>query len=64
MGKRIRELRKGQGLSQDQLAYEVGIRREQVIRIEAGTQSTGIDILKNLAEAFGLQLAELFKFDY
>lgn len=64
LGKRIRELRKQQEISQDQLAFEVGIRREQVIRIESGKQSTSIDILRKIADNFDMKLKEFFDFEY
>ena len=64
LGKRIRVLRKQQDdMSQDQLAFEVGIRREQIIRIEAGTQNTSIDIVKKIADVFEIPLKELVDFE-
>ena len=36
MGKTIRALRKEQGLSQAQLAFEAGITRNQIVSIESG----------------------------
>lgn len=63
LGKRIKELRKEQEMSQDQLSFETGIRREQVIRIESGTQNTSIDILKNIADVFEISLKDLFDFE-
>ena len=63
VGKRIRQLREQQKISQGQLAFETGIRREQIIRIESGAQSTGIDILKKLASALDITLSDLFDFE-
>ncbi len=64
LGKRVRELRKQREISQDQLSFEIGIRREQVIRIELGRQSTSVDILKKMADTFDVELKELFDFEY
>ena len=64
LGKRIRELRKDQEISQDQLAFEVRIRREQVIRIEHGEQSTSISILRKMSDALNMKLKELLDFEY
>ena len=64
LGARIRALRKQEGISQDQLAFEIDTRREQIIRIEFGAQNTGIDTLKKVADAFEIPLKELFNFDY
>lgn len=63
LGKRIRALREEQKITQSQLAFETGIRREQIIRIEMGKQSTGIDVLKKISTAFGVTLSEFFEFD-
>jgi transcriptional regulator with XRE-family HTH domain len=62
VGHRIRTLRNLQNISQNQLAFEIGIRREQIIRIEFGKQNTGIDTLKKIADAFEMPLSELFDF--
>lgn len=64
LGGRIRALRKQADISQDQLAFEAGIRREQIIRIESGTQNTSVDILKKIADTFEIKLKELFDFEY
>jgi transcriptional regulator with XRE-family HTH domain len=62
LGKRIKDIRLKQKISQNQLAFEVGIRREQIIRIEFGSQNTSIDILKKIADAFEMELKDLFDF--
>lgn len=64
LGKRIRELRKQNRISQSQLAFEIGIRREQIIRIEFGRQSTNIDILKKISDVFEIPLKGLLDFEY
>jgi transcriptional regulator with XRE-family HTH domain len=64
LGKRIKTLRLQQNISQDQLAFETKMRREQVIRIEFGRQNTSIDNLKKIADAFEIRLKDLFDFEY
>ena len=64
LAKRIRSLRKEQGISQAQLAYESGVHRDQIGRIERGIQSTGIDVLERIATSFDMKLKELFDFEY
>lgn len=64
LGERIRKLRKQQEITQDQFAFEVGIRREQVIRIELGSQNTSINILRKMADTLNMQLKELLDFEY
>lgn len=64
LGKRIRELRKELKLSQDQLAYNCGISREEVYRIELGYQNVSIDILHAIAKEFDVHVKEFFEFEY
>ena len=64
LGKRIREFRKEQKLSQDQLAYNCGISREEVYRIELGYQNVSIDILHAIAKELDVHVKEFFEFEY
>ncbi len=51
-GKRIKELRKGMDLTQEQLANEMGMSRESIGRIETGARGISIDQLVVFAEFF------------
>jgi DNA-binding XRE family transcriptional regulator len=62
IGKRIREIRKKQKLSQSQLAYEANIPRMQVSRIERGEVNTSISTLLAIARVFEIHVKELFNF--
>lgn len=64
IGKRIRELRQKQGISQSQLAFESGIRINQIGRIERGEINTGISTLLSVAKALDVPIKELFNFPY
>lgn len=55
-GQRIANLRKGRGMTQQQLANVVGVSREHIARIEAGKYSVGLDILVKVAKALGMEL--------
>lgn len=59
MGKRVNELRTAKGWSQAELAARAGITVGNVIRIEAGKYSTGIDQINRLCDALGVTLAIL-----
>jgi transcriptional regulator with XRE-family HTH domain len=61
-GKRVRELRKKQKpkMSQSQLAYEAGIPRMQVSRIERG--DPGLSTIFALANALDVEPKILFEF--
>ncbi len=62
LGKRIRELRKKQKISQVQLAFEAGIPQKQVSRIERGDINTGVSTIFAIANALDVHPKELFDF--
>ncbi len=64
LGKKIRELRKEQGISQAQLAFESGVRREAITHIERGEQNATTDTLYSIAEALGIHIQQMFAFQY
>lgn len=53
MGQRIRELRKAQGLTVEQLAMRSGVTPNNLSRIELGKHSFGFDTLVRLAAVLG-----------
>lgn len=55
LGKRIRDLRKSLGSTQDQLAKRVGISRASLANIEAGRQQVLVHHLFALANALDLE---------
>ena len=48
-GKRLRSLRKGQGMTQEELAMCVGSEKQHISRMETGTRACSIDLLIELA---------------
>jgi transcriptional regulator with XRE-family HTH domain len=64
LGKRIKALRMKQNISQSQLAFESGLHRDQIGRIELGKQNSSISTLEAIATAFSIGLKELLDFDY
>lgn len=56
LGQKIKKLRKEAGLTQEQLAEKSGILRPNLVRIESGKYSTGIDIISEIAKALGKSL--------
>lgn len=62
LGKRIKKLRLEQKVSQTQLAFESGISREQLGRIEAGKINTSISNIFAIAKALNIELNEIFDF--
>lgn len=60
-GKRVRELRKQKGWSQEQLADEAGLHRTYVGSIERGEQNVSLDNIEKLAKTFKIPIGQLFK---
>ena len=62
LGARIRELRKAQGLSQEQLSEVIGIDQKHMSRIELGKSYPSLDRLMRIAEVLKVPLPSLFDF--
>ena len=54
IGQRIAEIRKAQGITQQELAERTGMQQGNIARIEAGKYSARFDTLQTIAEAMGL----------
>ena len=59
VGGRIRALRLERGLSQESLALESGIARNQLIQMEHGRRGVLIARVYDLAEALGVSVSEI-----
>ena len=60
-GKRLRELRKKEGLSQEELGFRARIHRTYVGAIERGEQNLSIDNVHKLAKALKVSVDMLFR---
>jgi putative transcriptional regulator len=60
---RIREYRRNAGLTQQQLAEYVGVRRETIVHLERGTYNPSLILAHDIAEALGASIEELFIFE-
>src|SRR5262245_37266976 len=56
----IHNLRKSKGLTQSQLAAQVGTSQQQIQRIEAGVQAARLDLAVKIAEVLGAKLGDVF----
>lgn len=63
LGKRIREIRKRQRLSQEKLAERAGISAQYVSNIERGKENPTLDLLLGLAEALRVSLGQMCEFE-
>jgi transcriptional regulator with XRE-family HTH domain len=57
----IIRLRKDRGLSQEALAWEAGVSRRYMARIEGSQTSTGVDIIGRLAVVLKADPIEFFR---
>jgi transcriptional regulator with XRE-family HTH domain len=57
----LRRLRHEKGLSQDDLAYEAEVSRSYLSQLEKGTFYASLKIIGRLAEALGVEPAELLR---
>jgi len=63
LGKRIRQLRKDRGYSQESFAFECGLHRTYVGCIERGEKNITVANVEKVAKALKITMEELFK-DY
>ncbi len=63
MENRIKEIRKKNKVTQDDLAKMVGVTRQTVISLENGKYNASLQLAHNLAEYFGVTIEELFIFE-
>lgn len=54
-GRNVRKLRKERGWSQEQLAFEAGIKRAYLSEIENGQRNPSLDIVEKLAIALQVE---------
>lgn len=62
-GKRIKEMRKKAGMTQERLAEEIGISRDVIARIETGKNGTSVDGIINFANYFKVTTDEVLGID-
>lgn len=60
-GKRLSELRKQQGISQEKFALKIGMDRAYYSSIENGKHSVSLEKIAIIANGLNLSLEELFK---
>ena len=60
LGKNLRELRKHEGLTQEQMAQRLGLSRVNYTRYETGASRPDYETLIAIADYFDVSLDELF----
>lgn len=60
---RVKEFRKGNKVTQDDLAKAVGVTRQTIISLENGKYNASLQLAHRLAKYFGVTIEELFIFE-
>ena len=63
LGQRIQQLRKGKGLTQENLSLESDISRSHIAMIEAGKRDITVSSMFKISRALGVTLSDIFSFD-
>ena len=63
IGNKINQLRKLSGMTQEQLAEKVGVRRETIMRLEAGKYNPSLKLAIDISKIVDTPIDELFIFD-
>ena len=60
---RIKELRKMNGITQDELAKAVRVTRQTIIAVEKENYNPSLQLAYNIARIFGAKIEEVFIFE-
>lgn len=63
MTNRIKELRARNGLTQEDLARKVGVRRETIVFLEKGKYNPSLKLAYDISKLFEMTIEEVFIFD-
>lgn len=61
-GKRVAELRKNAGYSQEQFAFKCNVDRTYIGTIERGEKSPTLNTIYKIAKALGITIKDLFNY--
>lgn len=61
LGQNVRRHRRRRGLSQEQLAFDAGMKRAYLSDLERGTRNPSVRALGRLAEALGVEAGDLLR---
>ena len=62
LGRRIKEVRKARGMTQEALAERIEMSPQYLSRIEGGSQSPSVEMLTKLADSLEVEVWEIFDF--
>lgn len=61
LGRRIKDLRNARGITQEEIAEQIGVSRQKYARIENGTNSITLDILSKVANVLEVTVGDITK---
>jgi transcriptional regulator with XRE-family HTH domain len=61
LGRNVRDARRKAGMSQEQLAFEAGMKRSYVSDLERGTRNPSVKAIGRLAAALGVEPPDLLR---
>lgn len=61
-GRRLKELRLKQNISQEELAFRCGLSKNYISDVERGTRNVSLKTIEKIAYGFEVNLKELFDF--
>lgn len=59
----LKKFRVQAGLSQEELAASVGVRRETIVRLEAGKYNPSLKLAMDISKMLNVPIEEIFYFD-
>ncbi|MBO5322009.1 MAG: helix-turn-helix transcriptional regulator [Clostridia bacterium] len=63
MENRIKDLRKELGVTQEDLAFKVGVTRQTIISLENGKYNASLQLAYKIAKYFNRSIEEIFIFE-
>lgn len=63
-GEHLRKVRKKQGMTMMELAFDADIEYSQIAKIERGLINTTVSTVQALSQALGVKPADLFQFNF
>lgn len=63
-GTNLKKMRKEKGITQEKLAFSIGVEISQISRIERGLLNTSLSTAEAIAVSLDIPIKELFNFSY
>lgn len=64
VGKRVKSLRKGSRLTQEQLAEKANLHAKYISSLECGRENPTLDVFFKISKALGVEVADIFAFEH